>query len=105
MLIATALVLAGFAVPLTSLLVGKVTVPPAVERSLIGVAEAEQYRVLNVRRYRVKGRPIIEIDLAGSTPPSPKLLHTLRSVAESTGRKGVELRVAADLGSGYRLVR
>ena len=81
-MIVLALVCAGLAIPLTSILVGKVTSPRALERTLSKVAEEGNYRLLKLRRSRSAGAPLVEIELAGPAPPPDQLVAAPTSEAE-----------------------
>ena len=93
LVIVMALTCAGFAIPLTSILVGKVTTPRALEHSLSAVAEKGNYRLLKLRRSRRAGVPLIEVELAGPEPPSAKLVDALKKEAEERIHQKVHLRV------------
>ena len=89
LVIILALVCAGISVPLTSVLVGKVTEPRLLERSFGEVARDGGYRLLKLRRSHSKGDLLIELDLAGPAPPDVSMLQELRK----TAGQGVRLRV------------
>jgi uncharacterized hydrophobic protein (TIGR00271 family) len=93
LVIVMALICAGFAIPLTSILVGKVTAPRALEHSLSAVAEKGNYRLLKLRRSRRAGAPLVEIELAGPEPPSAELVDALKKEAEEQIHQNVHLRV------------
>ena len=92
-IIVLALACAGLAVPLTSILLGKVTTPRALERSLAEVAEQSDYRLLKLRRSRSAGAPLVEIELAGREPPSESLVDALKARAEERMDRAIRLRV------------
>lgn len=92
-IIVLALACAGLAVPLTSILVGKVTTPRALERSLAEVAEEAHYRLLKLRRSRSAGVALVEIELAGPEPPSESLVDALKDRAEERLNRDIRLRV------------
>ena len=79
--------------PLTSILLGKVTTPRALERSLAEVAEQSDYRLLKLRRSRSAGAPLVEIELAGREPPSESLVDALKARAEERMDRAIRLRV------------
>lgn len=84
---------AGLAIPLTSILLGKVTSPRLLEQGLSEIASEDGYRLLKLRRSSREGSTLIEIELAGPEAPSAGLTKKLKSAAEKqTGRK-VRLRV------------
>jgi uncharacterized hydrophobic protein (TIGR00271 family) len=93
LVIVLALVCAGLAIPLTSILVGKVTSPRALERTLSKVAEEGNYRLLKLRRSRSAGAPLVEIELAGPAPPPDQLVDALKSEAEDRIGRAIHLRV------------
>lgn len=93
LVIVMALICAGLAVPLTSILVGKVTAPRALERALSEVAERDHYRLLKLRRSRSAGAPLVEIELAGPEPPSEELVDALKKEAEEKMSRSIHLRV------------
>lgn len=93
LVIVMALICAGFAIPLTSILVSKVTAPRALERSLSTVAEKGNYRLLKLRRSRSAGEPLVEIELAGPEPPPAELVSLLKLEAEKRMNRKVHLRV------------
>ena len=92
-IIVLALACAGLAIPLTSILVGKVTTPRALALSLSEVAEESHYRLLKIRRSRRAGLPLVEIELAGPEPPPGALLDALQAKAEEGMNCEIRLRV------------
>ncbi len=91
--IVLALACAGLAVPLTSVLVGKVTEPRLLEQRLSTVAQANGYRLLKLRRSRDGTTPRIEIEIAGAGAPDEGFVELLRESAEAQGGRPVRLRV------------
>jgi uncharacterized hydrophobic protein (TIGR00271 family) len=89
LLIILMLACAGVSVPLTSVLVGKVTAPRMLERSFGAVAEGGGYRLLKLRRSRADGSMLIELTLAGPSAPDEAMLQKL----QATAGEGVRLRV------------
>src|SRR5690606_19641664 len=75
LVIVLALVCAGLTVPLTSILVGKVTTPRVMEQSLGAVAAEAGYRLLKLRKLTESGEEVMELDLAGPEPPGQDLLE------------------------------
>jgi uncharacterized hydrophobic protein (TIGR00271 family) len=88
-----ALTCAGLAVPLTSVLVGKVTEPRMMERSLSEVAAKGGYRLLSLQKLRVGGEKLVRIEIAGPQAPSGELIEALRKAAETQSKEQVKLRV------------
>ncbi len=93
LVIVLALACAGLAVPLTSVLVGKVTEPRLLEQRLSAVAEKDGYRLLKLRRTREAGGRRIEVELAGAEAPGDSLVQALRRAAEAETAGPVRLRV------------
>ncbi len=93
LVIVLALACAGLAVPLTSVLVGKVTEPRALEQRLAAVAEKEGYRLLKLRRFHEEGNRRIEIELAGAEAPGDDFVQALRRAATDVTDGPVRLRV------------
>lgn len=89
LVIVLALACAAVSVPLTSVLVGKVTTPRMLERHFGSVAEEEGYRLLKLRRSRSAGNLLIELDLAGPEPPDAAMIERLKA----TAGEGVRVRV------------
>lgn len=88
-----ALACAGLAIPLTSILVGKVTTPRVLERSLAEVARDGGYRLMKLRRSRSAGFPLVEVELAGPAAPPDALVDALKVEAEERTGRSVHLRV------------
>lgn len=88
-----ALTCAGLAVPLTSVLIGKVTVPRMMERSLNEVAENGGYRLVKLRKSRPGGEKLIVLELAGPEAPGDELVEELRKAAEEEAGESVKLRI------------
>ena len=93
LVIVFALACAGLAVPLTSVLVGKVTEPRVLEQRLSAVAEEGGYRLLKLKRSRADGRRLIEIELAGPAAPDEALVTELKEAAEGTKGRSLQVRV------------
>ncbi len=93
LVIVLALACAGLVIPLTSILVGKVTAPRVLERSLSDVAEKGGYRLLKLRRSRRAGSPLVELELAGPAAPPGELVDDLKKKAEESLRSSIHLRV------------
>ena len=87
------LLCAGFAIPLTSILLGKVTTPRLLEQGLSAVAEEDGYRLLKLRRTGTGGETLIIIELAGPEAPSAGLVEQLKEAAERKTGREVHLRV------------
>jgi len=91
--IAFALTGAALAVPLTSVLVGKVTEPRVLEQRLGEVAASKGYRLLKLRRSREAGGRLVELELAGPEAPGEELVEALRQEAATGAGDGLRLRV------------
>jgi hypothetical protein len=85
-----ALTCAGLAVPLTSVLIGNVTEPRMMERSLSEVAEKSGYRLIRLRKSRPGGAKLIDLEIAGPEAPSAGLIEAFRKAAE--GQSGSAFR-------------
>lgn len=88
-----ALTCAGLAVPLTSVLVGKVTEPRMMESSLSEVAKKGGYRLVKLRKSQPGGEKLISIEIAGPEAPGDDLIEALRKAAEEQTGEKVKLRV------------
>jgi uncharacterized hydrophobic protein (TIGR00271 family) len=93
LVIALMLACAGLAVPLTSVLLGKVTAPRLLEQELSAVAEEDGYRLLKLRRSREDGESLIDLELAGAEAPSVELVKRLQKAAEEQTGREVRMRV------------
>ncbi|BCX47731.1 hypothetical protein HAHE_16390 [Haloferula helveola] len=91
--ITLALACAGLAVPLTSVLVGKVTEPRLLEQRLQAVADNGGYRLLKLRRTREAGDRLVELELAGPAAAGDALVSRLRAAAEDEVGHPVRVRV------------
>ncbi|MGB6220617.1 DUF389 domain-containing protein [Haloferula sp.] len=91
--IVLALTCAGLAVPLTSVLVGKVTEPRMMESRLSEVAETGGYRLVKLRKSRPGGEKLISLEIAGPEAPGEALIEALRKAAEAQTGEKVKLRV------------
>ena len=87
------LLCAGLAIPLTSILLGKVTAPRLLEQELTQVAEAEGYRLLKLSRSGLGSGALVEIELAGPGAPTEELVGRLKKAAEEQTEGVVRLRV------------
>ena len=88
-----ALTCAGLAVPLTSVLIGNVTEPRVMERSLSEVAGEGGYRLVRLRKSRPGGEKLIDLELAGPEAPGDKLVEAFRKAAEEQAGEPVKLRI------------
>lgn len=102
LVIVLALACAGLAVPLTSVLVGKVTHPRLLEQRLSAVAEKEGYRLLALRRTRGAGDGRIDVEIAGPAAPPAELIERLRQAVEEESDGRVRLRVRTLLETEVR---
>jgi uncharacterized hydrophobic protein (TIGR00271 family) len=93
LVIGLALLCGGLAIPLTSILVGNVTEPRVLERSLGKVAEEGGYRLMKLRKTRDGPVRLIDIELAGAGAPDNALVAELKEIAESVTNRSVKLRV------------
>lgn len=97
LVIVLALACAAVSVPLTSVLVGKVTAPRLLEQSFGSVAREDGYRLLKLRRSRSDGKLLIELDLAGPAPPDEAMLERLRQTAGPSVRVRVRTLLETEL--------
>jgi len=88
---------ASVAVPLTSVLVSKVTAPRLLQQSLGEVAEEGGYRLMKLRRSRAEGVWLIELDLAGPAPPDEAMLKKLRDATGLESRLRVRTLLETEL--------
>lgn len=87
------LLCAGLAIPLTSILLGKVTTPRLLEQELTQVAKEEGYRLLKLSRSGLGSGALVEIELAGPGAPSEALVARMKEAAEEQTKGTVRLRV------------
>ena len=88
-----ALTCAGLAVPLTSVLIGKVTEPRMMESPLSEVARDGGFRLVKLRKSRPGGEKLISIEIAGPEAPDDELIEALRKAAEEQTGEKVKLRI------------
>ena len=93
------LVCAALTIPLTSILVGKVTAPRILEQGISRVAEEEGYRLVKLRRFQRDGEAVLDLELAGPKPPSPELMEKLRTTAAKKTGRPIGLRIRTLLES------
>ena len=65
----------------------------ALAQELSAVAEQQGYRLMKMRRTRVDGESLVDVELAGAEAPSVELVEALKKAAEEQTGKDVRMRV------------